>query len=139
MRKYVSMFIVVAVAVATGCKEKPSTDPMLVEALGIQDEGIHIGMAVDSLLDAKVGADTSAQTIRFVNKWKERVALWRDAMVDIPGVEHDHSHGAHDHHDHDHDHNHANQNLAEGMSPEEIKLVQLSWKKEIEAIRDSIR
>lgn len=124
------------------CKSKQDVDPVLLQALQIQDEGIHTGLAVDSMIDARIGADTSAMTIKEMNKWKERVALWREAMVAIPGVEHDHSHQGHAHHDHDHhDHSndHGSSNLAEGMTPADIKQVQLSWKNEIEAIRDSIR
>jgi ABC-type Zn2+ transport system substrate-binding protein/surface adhesin len=123
------------------CRQQQAVDPLLTEALQIQDEAIHTGMSVDSLISIRIGADTSSANIKKLNKWAERVALWRESMVTIPGVEpihnHDHDHG-HDH-DHDHTHEHQGASVAEGLSPAEIKQVQLGWKAEIEAIRDSVR
>lgn len=139
--KHVLFLHTVLLLALVSCRQQPAVDPLLTEALQIQDEAIHTGMSVDSLISARIGADTAAVTIKEMNKWAERVALWRESMVSIPGVEpihqHDHDHG--DHHDHDHAHEHQGASVAEGLTPAEIKQVQLGWKAEIEAIRDSVK
>ena len=66
---------------------------------------------------------------------------WYEALVEVPGYDHEdeHNHAGHDHSGHDHHgHDHGGQNYLEGSSPKEILEVQLALKKEIEEIQGRI-
>jgi ABC-type nickel/cobalt efflux system permease component RcnA len=142
MNYLIYVLFCLAATIVFSCKGKEEQNPVLIEAMQIQDEAIHTGLSVDSLIQVRIGADTSAASIKEWGRWAERVAVWRKSMVAVPGVAPLHDHHDHDHghaHGHDHSHDHAPAASAEGLSPEEIKQVQLSWKAEIDAIRDSLR
>jgi hypothetical protein len=138
MNFYKVMSIILMSVLLVNCKnkteEQTKVDPILQEALSIQDEAIHIGMELDSILDAKMAEGSFAQNIDSLRILKSAVNDWRNNMVEIPGVEHDH-HG----HDHDHSHDHSGIEAAAHLSPEDIKKVQLEWKAAIDVIRSSIK
>lgn len=122
------------------CKQGAEVSPALNEALAIQDEAIHIGMSVDSVLNARMSEGQYAQDIEKLQHWKTFVQTWKANMVAVPGVVHDHDH--HDHAGHDHEgHDHGDAKAAEmtHLTPEEIKKVQEEWKAAIVAIRDSLK
>lgn len=110
---------------------------VLKEALTIQDDAIHIGMEVDSLLAAKFAQGAVVQNIDSLRMILKEVDDWKFNMVKIPGMEHDHS--GHDHAGHDHDHDHEGTDAAANLTPEEIKKVQEEWKAAIVAIRDRLK
>jgi ABC-type Zn2+ transport system substrate-binding protein/surface adhesin len=138
MNFYKVMSIILMSVLLINCKnkteEQTKVDPILQEALSIQDEAIHIGMELDSILDAKMAEGSFAQNIDSLRILKSAVNDWRNNMVEIPGVEHDH-HG----HDHDHSHDHSGIEASAHLSPEDIKKVQLEWKAAIDVIRSSIK
>jgi len=112
---------------------------VLKEALTIQDDAIHIGMEVDSLLAAKFAQGAVVQNIDSLRAILKEVDDWKYNMVKIPGVEHDHDHAGHDHAGHDHDHDHGGTDAAANLTPEEIKKVQEEWKAAIEAILEKLK
>jgi len=125
------------------CKQNQKVDPILQEALVIQDEAIHIGIEVDSLIEAMIKNDSTFLLVDKIAEYKKNYLNWKYNMVKIPGLEHDHDHGDHGHdhdhgdHDHgDHDHDHSDQNVASHLKPEEMKQVQIEWKNAILAQRD---
>ncbi len=114
---------------------------VLKEALTIQDDAIHIGIEVDSLLAAKFAQGAVAQNIDSLRAILKEVDAWKYNMVKIPGLAHDHDHDGHDHsgHDHTHDHDHGGTDAAAHLTPEEIKKVQEEWKAAIEAIHEKLK
>lgn len=110
---------------------------VLKEALTIQDDAIHIGIEVDSLLAAKFAQGALAQNIDSLRMILKEVDDWKYNMVKIPGMEHDHS--GHDHAGHDHDHDHEGSDAAVNLTPAEIKKVQEEWKAAIEAIHEKLK
>jgi len=134
------LIIIVISACLLNCKnkteEQAKVDPILQEALTIQDEAIHTGMELDSILDARMGEGKYAQNIDSLRLLKSAVNDWRYNMVEIPGVEHDHNHHGHDH---DHSHDHSTSEAATHLSPQDIKKVQMEWKAAIEAIKENIK
>jgi ABC-type Zn2+ transport system substrate-binding protein/surface adhesin len=112
---------------------------VLKEALTIQDDAIHIGMEVDSLLAAKFAQGAVVQNIDSLRIILKEVDDWKYNMVKIPGMEHDHDHAGHDHAGHDHSHDHEGTDAAANLTPEEIKKVQEEWKAAIEAIYDKLK
>jgi ABC-type Zn2+ transport system substrate-binding protein/surface adhesin len=137
---YKFLTIIVISVCLINCKnkteEQPKVDPILQEALSIQDEAIHIGIELDSILDARMAEGSYAQNIDSLRLLKSAVNDWRYNMVEIPGVEHDHDHSGHDH---DHSHDHSASEAASHLTPADLKKVQLEWKAAIEAIRTSIK
>ncbi|MBK9736077.1 MAG: hypothetical protein IPO92_14405 [Saprospiraceae bacterium] len=130
-------------AILTDCKNKSDdakvngSEAILNEALSIQDQAIHIGMSLDSLIDDRMAQGAMSQDIEALKKWKSKVNEWKYNMVEIPGIEHGHDHV--DHTGHNHDHDHTTSDAASHLKPADIKKVQIEWKAAIEAIRDSIR
>lgn len=123
------------------CKNKNGhsgnqSEIILKEALTIQDEAIHIGLELDSILDTRLAQGANMWNIDSVRLLKSEVNIWRNNMVAIPGIELEHDHDSHDH-DHSHDHTHAE--TAAHLSPEEIKNVQIEWKEAIETIRRDVK
>ena len=125
------------------CKNKSDnannigSESILNEALSIQDQAIHIGMSLDSIIDNRMAQGAIYQDIEALKKWKNKVNDWKYNMVAIPGVEHGHDHV--DHAGHNHDHSHTTSDATSHLNPTDIKKVQLEWKAAIESIRDSIR
>ena len=119
----------------------PSDDKtaILKEALTIQDDAIHIGMAVDSLLAAKFAQGAVVQNIDSLRAILKDVDAWKYNMVKIPGMAHDHDHAGHDHAGHDHSHDHGGTDAAAHLTPQEIKKVQEEWKAAIEAIHAKLK
>lgn len=133
--KYIFLWTVVVVCTTfLACKEKTGEDTQLKEALAIQDEALHIGMEVDSILEARYNQGSVAQNIEQLRKWKNFTDQWKQNMVKVPGVEHDHSHDGHDH-----SHDHEGADAASHLSPADIKKVQEEWKAAIVAVRDSLK
>jgi ABC-type Zn2+ transport system substrate-binding protein/surface adhesin len=131
------------------CKEHKHTaeDPTLREALNIQDEAIHIGIAVDSIITMKMGEGAAAQNIPQLQSIKKQVEAWKHNMVIIPGLKHDHDHSdhashdhaGHDHAGHDHGHDHSKEDVAATLSAADQLKVQTEWKAAIVALRDSLK
>ena len=140
MKFYKLLSVILMSAFLISCKskteEQTKVDPILQEALSIQDEAIHIGMELDSILDAKMAEGSFAQNIDSLRILKSAVNDWRNNMVEIPGIEHDHDHHGHDH---DHSHDHSGSEAAAHLSPQDIKKVQTEWKAAIDSIRNSIK
>ncbi len=140
MKFYKLLSVILMSAFLISCKskteEQTKVDPILQEALSIQDEAIHIGMELDSILDAKMAEGSFAQNIDSLRILKSAVNDWRNNMVEIPGIEHDHDHHGHDH---DHSHDHSGSEGAAHLSPQDIKKVQTEWKAAIDSIRNSIK
>lgn len=109
----------------------------LQEALVIQDEAIHIGMALTDRMDSLMIADTSQENLKALGNIYIQLKNWENEMIPIPGMKHDHDHGhdtthtagdGHDHHEH-HGHVHANpEEIAAQLTPEENKEMQIAWK-----------
>lgn len=109
----------------------------LQEALAIQDEAIHIGMALTDRMDSLMIADTSQENLKALGNIYIQLKNWENEMIPIPGMKHDHDHGhdtthtagdGHDHHEH-HGHVHANpEEIAAQLTPEENKEMQIAWK-----------
>lgn len=112
---------------------------VLKEALTIQDDAIHIGIEVDSLLAAKFAQGAVAQNIDSLRAILKEVDAWKYNMVKIPGMAHDHDHSGHDHSGHDHAHDHGGTDAAAHLTAEEIKKVQEEWKAAIEAIHEKLK
>lgn len=140
MKFYKLLSVILMSAFLINCKskteEQTKVDPILQEALSIQDEAIHIGIELDSILDAKMAEGSFAQNIDSLRILKSAVNDWRNNMVEIPGIEHDHDHHGHDH---DHSHDHSGSEAAAHLSPQDIKKVQTEWKAAIDSIRNSIK
>ena len=140
MKFYKLLSVILMSAFLIHCKskteEQTKVDPILQEALSIQDEAIHIGMELDSILDAKMAEGSFAQNIDSLRILKSAVNDWRNNMVEIPGIEHDHDHHGHDH---DHSHDHSGSEAAAHLSPQDIKKVQTEWKAAIDSIRNIIK
>lgn len=138
MKFYKLLSVILMSAFLINCKskteEQTKVDPILQEALSIQDEAIHIGIELDSILDAKMAEGSFAQNIDSLRILKSAVNDWRNNMVEIPGIEHDH-----DHHGHDHSHDHSGSEAAAHLSPQDIMKVQTEWKAAIDSIRNSIK
>jgi len=118
---------------------------VLKEALTIQDEAIHLGMAFSKELDSLMISDTSKANLTKLGNFKIQFKHWEKEMIPIPGMKHDHDHGhdsahhegdGHDHHDHEghnHGHVHANpEEISAQLTPEENKEMQMDWKLRIE-------
>ena len=112
---------------------------VLKEALTIQDDAIHIGIEVDSLLAAKFAQGAVVQNIDSLRAILKEVDAWKYNMVKIPGMAHDHDHSGHDHSGHDHAHDDGGTDAAAHLTPEEIKKVQEEWKVAIEAIHEKLK
>ena len=122
------------------CKNNVQTTEsksVLKEALTIQDDAIHIGIEVDTLLAAKFAQGAVLQNIDSLRAILKEVDEWKYNMVKIPGLEHDHS--GHDHVGHDHGHDHGGSDAAAHLTSEEIKKVQEEWKAAIQAIHDKLK
>lgn len=127
------------------CNQKNS---VLQEALTIQDEAIHIGMDLEKELDSLMISDTSRTNLMTTGNIKGRIKMWRKVMVPVPGMKHDHDHShegegkkegspeGKEHDDHHHGHVLANpEEMAAALKPEEIRDIQIDWKKEIEKLK----
>jgi ABC-type Zn2+ transport system substrate-binding protein/surface adhesin len=141
---YVVLFVCVTSFFACKGDHNHAVDPKLSEALEIQDQGIHIGMEVDSIIIARLKQGNVDQDIAKLQKLKQSYDEWKNNMVVIPGLEHDHDHGdhdhaGHDHHDHDHGHDHSKEDVASQLSPDDQLKVQKEWKAAIIAIQDSLK
>jgi len=110
---------------------------ILKEALTIQDDAIHIGIEVDSLLGAKFAQGAVVQNIDSLRAILKEVDMWKYNMVKIPGMNHDHS--GHDHTGHDHAHDHEGSDAASHLTSEEIKKVQEEWKAAIQVIHNKLK
>lgn len=130
----------------TSCQQAKNNT--LQEALQIQDEAIHIGMELNSLISEMMIADTAKLNLQSLGQILIKVKNWEREMIPVPGMKHDHDHGnlsdslsAHHSHDHAHDHDHNGHVHADGneiaatLTPAENKEVQISWKNEILAIK----
>jgi hypothetical protein len=121
-----------AIFVFTSCNHNHNLDPVLVEAQAIQDEALHLGISVDSIVNAKllIAKDTSAY--EFLNQLKSEVAIWRVSMVAVPGSKHkcNHDHG---------EHVHIEGSDASHLSPAENKKVQEEWKAVIDTMNQRVR
>jgi len=137
-RTYIFLFSILMLVIS--CKQSADINPLLNEALTIQDEAIHIGISVDSVLTARMAEGQYAQDIEKLQNWKTYVQTWKANMVVVPGVVHDHNHHDHAGHDHaGHDHGDAKSEEVTHLTPEEVKKVQEEWKAAIVAIRDSLK
>lgn len=129
------------------CKETKTVDPLLQEAADIQDEAIHVGMEVDSIISARFIEGAFKHDMQQLGRLKSSHMLWKQNMVVVVGADAGHDHHDHgqpaeghdDHAHHDHDHGHSHQDVASHLTPSELKNVQLEWKSAIEAIRDSLQ
>src|SRR5690606_7779979 len=92
------------------CQCKSGSNTVLKEALTIQDEAIHLGMAFSKELDSLMISDTSKANLTKLGNFKIQFKHWEKEMMPIPGMKHDHDHGhdsahhegdGHDHHDHE--------------------------------------
>jgi ABC-type Zn2+ transport system substrate-binding protein/surface adhesin len=136
-------FLLIISLVFLSCKHKQDeADPKLKEALQIQDEGIHMSMWADSVLNARMTQGNVDQNIEQLRSWKLKLESIKNSMIMIPGLEHDHDHGdhaGHDHAHHDHSHDHAKEDIASSLKPDEMLKVQKEWTAAIQAIRDSLK
>lgn len=133
-------FILVCTALlclGISCKHNHSTDPKLKQALQIQDEAIHLGMAVDSLIIHRLKGGDAPQDIEKLRRLKKQYDMWQANMILIPHVEHAHDHHHHDGHSH-HDHDHSKEDIATQLTPDEQIKVQMEWKQAITQLRDSL-
>jgi ABC-type Zn2+ transport system substrate-binding protein/surface adhesin len=142
--------LIIVLTLLSACKEhNHDVDPLLKEALNIQDEAIHLGMDVDTILLAKLAQGAAGQDIAKIQRLKAAYESWKVSMVTIPGLKHDHDHGdagheghdhsGHNHEGHDHSHDHGKEEVATHLTPAEHKKVQEEWKAAIVAIRDSLK
>lgn len=127
---------------------KPGEDPVLKEAMVIQDEAIHLGMEVDKMIGEVMVSDTARENLLFTGSLKSKLLQWKKEMIIIPGMKHDHDHDDHshggegDHAGHDHgDHQHLQgdvKGFASHLSPFELKEVQVEWKNEILKLKEEL-
>lgn len=130
---------------AVSCNQKKS---VLQEALTIQDEAIHIAMDLEKQLDSLMISDTSRANLMTTGNIKGRIKMWEKVMIPVPGMKHDHDHShegegkkegspeGKEHDDHNHGHVHANpEEISAALKPEEIRDIQIDWKKEIEKLK----
>ena len=148
MINYIKWAIIILILPFISCKNSSSNadnaasddkTAVLKEALTIQDDAIHIGIEVDSLLAAKFAQGAVAQNIDSLRAILKEVDAWKYNMVKIPGMTHDHDHSGHDHSGHDHAHDHGGTDAAAHLTPAEIKKVQEEWKAAIEAIHEKLK
>lgn len=135
MSKYFQTFVLVsttALLVLTSCHHQHNIDPVLAEAQVIQDEAIHVGISVDSIIKLRLLNVRDTSTIKFLYQLKTDVSSWRSSMVAVPGAKHkcNHDHGAHVH---------VEGSDASHLSPAENKKVQEEWKAVIDTINLRLR
>jgi hypothetical protein len=140
-----TLFIYTICAVFIACKEHKhdAENPIMRQALNIQDEAIHIGMEVDSLILSRMAQGGAGTEIAKLQSFKKQIEIWKHNMVIVPGLAHDHDHAGHNHGDehagHDHGHDHSKEDVAAQITPEDQLKVQQEWKSAIVAIKDSLR
>ncbi|MBK8621259.1 MAG: hypothetical protein IPN79_05725 [Saprospiraceae bacterium] len=141
IRSFSALLVVIF---AFSCNQGP--DPALKEALTIQDEAIHIGLDLEKQLDSLMISDTSTTNLMTTGNIKGRIKMWRKVMIPVPGMKHDHVHegeekkegspATKEQDDHHHGHVHANpEEISAALKPEEIRDIQIDWKKEIEKLK----
>jgi len=121
-----------AIFVFNSCNHNHNIDPVLVEAQAIQDEAIHLGISVDSIINAKLLIAKDKSAYEFLNQLKSEVAIWRVSMVAVPGSKHkcNHDHG---------EQVHIVGSDASHLSPADNKKVQEEWKTVIDNINQRVR
>lgn len=147
MRIYRLLIALLMVTCMSFCKQGP--DPILQEALKINDEAIHLGMEINKTINEMIISDTTKQSHDALGQLLIRLKNWENEMISVPGAKLNHDHG-HDHstdsihkdtgnvasqeHGHDHDHNHHGHVHATGaeigaqLTPAENKEAQIEWK-----------
>lgn len=157
MTKLTFAGIILFLFFSTGCKK--GNDPTLGEALVIQDEAIHMGMDIEKEIGEMMSSDPTPENLSVLGKLTIDIMQWKKQMIPVPGMQHDHDHDGldpkknkkdtsasreenhegHDHEGHDHEnHGHlksTNAEIAATLTPEEIKLIQTDWKKELLKIK----
>lgn len=111
----------------TSCNHNHNLDPVLAEAQLIQDKAIHMGISVDSVINAKLLMAKDSSVMQYLIRLKSDVEVWRTSMVAVPGAKHkcNHDHG---------EHVHIEGSDASHLSPAENKKVQEEWKAAIDTI-----
>jgi hypothetical protein len=135
MNKYFQTLLfasVIAFFVFTSCNHNHNLDPILAEAQAIQDEALHLGIGVDSIINAKLLIAKDSSDYEFLNQLKSEVAVWRLSLVAVPGSKHkcNHDHG---------EHVHIVGSDASHLSPADNKKVQEEWKTVIDNINQRVR
>jgi hypothetical protein len=130
MNKFIYIFIFLGaglILVFHSCKHSHDLDPVLKEAQIIQDDAIHLGIRVDSIIDSKLLIAKDSTSIQLLHQIKSEIATWRSNMVDIPGSKHkcNHDHG---------EHVHLKGSDASHLTPAENKKVQKEWKAVIDSL-----
>jgi hypothetical protein len=84
MKKSMYFILLGSFLALASCKESaPAEDPMVAEAQALQDSATAIGNSIDSMINAKLTADTSAANVAMVDSLKQTYANWKMAMVAI--------------------------------------------------------
>jgi len=130
------LFIVGLALFSLGCGNKATGEPILLDALKVQNEGIILGMRADSIIKVKLNTDTFTEDVVRFTALKQELADWKANRIGVPGYEHDY-HG----HDHDHDHDHSNDHKSSvsHLKPEQILEVQKEWKAVVENIYNQVK
>lgn len=137
MMRYFCIFWMILLLCA--CKSAPEVDALLKEAQKIQDEAIHIGLSVDSTIDARMAQGKIVQDIEKLKLLKADYVSWQANMVVIPGLKHTCNHKGHDHGGHEHHHHDDVSSAASQLTPAEMKKVQEEWKSAVVAMQSALK
>lgn len=84
MKKSMYFILLGSFLALASCKESaPAEDPAIAEAQALQDSAAVIGMSVDSILNAKLAADTTAANVAMVDSLRQSYENWKMAMPAI--------------------------------------------------------
>ena len=125
MNKLISGGILWAVILAAGCGSHP-TDPQLEQAFQFHQQAIDVNKAIQEQLQSADQYDPKTNALR------QRLAVWEENLVEVPGFEHEHDHGGAHHHHHHH-------NSGPEVTPEHMLNIQKEFLDSIRAIQEDLQ
>lgn len=148
----ISIIALLALMLVISCSKKP--DPVLQEAFGVHEKVVAASGEVESMLTeadqmiAKLKAaygnltEESDSTMEMkigaavtqLQFFRPNYQKWEDALVEVPGIEHDHDHSHGGHHEHKPIPDHI-----KNMAPTEILALQKEFLVQIEGMKGALQ
>lgn len=132
MKKFYWILVFIGITLQPQCKHGRTMDPLLIEAVQIQEDALKIARRYDSLIDEKWNETTDSIIRHELMTIQTKIKEWKKQRIEIPGIPQDHS--LHDHSKHNHNHP---EDL--GLKPDEMVKVQEEWRNIIKEIGSKIK
>jgi len=148
----VSIISLLAIMLVISCSKKP--DPVLQEAFSVHEKAVAASGEVESMLteadqmiaklqtafgnlaedsDSTMGMKIGAAVTQ-LQFFRPNYDKWEDALIEVPGIEHDHDHSHGGHHEHKPIPEHV-----KNMAPAEILALQKEFLVKIEGMKGALQ